>query len=133
LNDESILHSVELENLAAAIDEANSRLKTVERDGNLAADREQAEALRIMLIRFTELDMKPTQVGGDDVSVEDSAKALAQLNTMAETMRAKSPDLTIAQCFARIFTDSANAELAAKAHRRPRAEDTGNYPYPTTA
>lgn len=74
---------------------------------------------------------EPTQVGGADVSVNDSAKALAQLNDMAEAMRAKSPELTVAQAFARIFTDTANAELANRAHRRPRAEDTGAYPFPT--
>jgi hypothetical protein len=78
------------------------------------------------------MSFEPTQVGGADVSVNDSAKAYAQLTDMAEAMRAKSPDLTIAQCFARVFTDTANAALAAKAHRRPNASDVGNYPYPTS-
>jgi hypothetical protein len=71
------------------------------------------------------MDMKPVQVGGDDAfdtDVKDSsAKAYAQLTEMANEMRAKSPTLTVAQCFARIFTDTKNAELAARAHRRPSA------------
>jgi hypothetical protein len=78
------------------------------------------------------MDMKPTQTSDafSTVTADDSAAAYAQLVDMAEAMRAKSPDLTIAQCFARVFTDSANAELAAKAHRRPVAGDSG-YAYPT--
>jgi hypothetical protein len=74
---------------------------------------------------------EPTQVGGDDAldTNTDKSKAYAQLVAMAEAMRAKSPTLTIAQCFARVFEDTANAELAAKAHRRPSA--TMAYAMPT--
>jgi hypothetical protein len=43
-----------------------------------------------------------------------------------------SPSLSVSQCFSRIFSDTANAELAAKAHRRPNASDAGAYPFPTT-
>jgi hypothetical protein len=75
------------------------------------------------------MSFAPTQVGGANVNV-DSDAAYQQLITLAEAMRAKSPDLSVAQCFARIFTDSKNAELAAKAHRRPNASDSGNYPFP---
>lgn len=76
------------------------------------------------------MDMKPVTVEtGSSATADDSAEAYAQLQTMANAMRARSPELTIAQCFARVFEDQANAALAAKAHRRPSA--TTSYAMPT--
>lgn len=66
---------------------------------------------------------------GSSATADDSVKAYNQLTAMAEAMRAKSPALTVAQCFARVFEDTKNAELAAKAHRRPQASDA--YAMPT--
>jgi hypothetical protein len=68
---------------------------------------------------------------GSSATADDSAEALEQLNAMANAMRAKSPTLTAAQCFARVFEDTANAELAAKAHRRPQATSGYAFPYET--
>jgi hypothetical protein len=62
------------------------------------------------------MDMKPVFVETGSSASDDSAKAYAQLTEMANAMRAKSPALTVAQCFARVFEDTANAELPAKAH-----------------
>ena len=79
------------------------------------------------------MSVDPVQVGGNDAfdtSVADSsAKAMKQLQTMAEAQRQRAPTLTIAQAFARVFEDPANAELAAKAHRRPTP--TTAYAFPT--
>ena len=78
------------------------------------------------------MSIEPTQVGGDDAfdtSVADSsAKAMTKLQEMAEEQRKRSPTLTVAQCFARVFEDPANAQLAAKAHRRPTP--VTSYPMP---
>jgi hypothetical protein len=77
--------------------------------------------------------LAPEQVSGNDAfdtSVADSsAKAMKQLQDMAEAQRARAPTLTIAQAFARVFEDPANADLAAKAHRRPTP--TTAYAFPT--
>jgi hypothetical protein len=78
------------------------------------------------------MSIEATQVGGDDAfdtSVADSsAKAMAKLNEMAEEQRKRSPTLTVAQAFARVFEDPANKSLAAAAHRRPSA--TTSYAMP---
>jgi hypothetical protein len=71
-------------------------------------------------------DLQPVFVGGDDaLDVDDPSEAIAQLK---EIGRQKWPSLSEAQAFERAFTDPANAELAAKAHRRPAA--TTVYPFP---
>jgi len=71
-------------------------------------------------------DLKPQFVGGEDArDVDDPAKAIAQLTAIG---RQKWPTATEAEAFERAFTDPANAELAAKAHRRPKA--TTVYPFP---
>ena len=71
-------------------------------------------------------DLKPMFVGGDDaLDVDNPAKAIAQLQ---EIGRQKWPSASEAAQFENAFTDPANAELAAKAHRRPAA--TTVYPFP---
>jgi hypothetical protein len=76
----------------------------------------------IQIAKNTLMDMKPTVVEVGATNVEsDASEAYGKLTEMANAMRAKSPTLTVAQCFARVFEDTANAELAAKAHRRPQA------------
>jgi hypothetical protein len=60
------------------------------------------------------------EVGRTDVE-DDKAAALAQLQAMAEKLRASAPYLTVEQSFARVFEDQKNVELAARAHRRPQA------------
>jgi hypothetical protein len=76
------------------------------------------------------LDIQPVQVGGDDTrDLGDSSVAYEQLQTMAaELRRRSSTPLSEAQSFERVFSDPANRELAAKAHRRP--EPTTNYAFP---
>lgn len=75
------------------------------------------------------MDIVPTQVGGADATdVDDATKAYEQVVALAAEMRAKSPELTTAQAFARVMQDPANRELANRAHRRPAP--TTSYPYP---
>ena len=59
--------------------------------------------------------------GADATDVNDASEAYGKLTAMAEELHRRSPTLTVAQAFARVFEDQANAELAAKAHRRPTA------------
>src|SRR5262249_5012965 len=71
-------------------------------------------------------DLKPQFVSGEDaLDVDDPSKAIAQLKELG---RQKWPSESEAEQFTRAFTDPANAELAAKAHRRPAA--TTLYPFP---
>jgi len=71
------------------------------------------------------VDLTPLQVGGEDVNPNDPSKAIAQLQELG---RQKWPTATEAQQFANAFSDPVNAELAAKAHQRPRP--TTSYPFP---
>jgi hypothetical protein len=62
-------------------------------------------------------DLKPVFVGDDAaLDVNDPAEAIAQLK---EIGRQRWPSATEAQQFEKAFTDPANAEIAAKAYRRP--------------
>jgi hypothetical protein len=75
----------------------------------------------------------PLQVGGVDAMNEandrtESSEAYAQLETMAARLRATSPWLSADQAFASVFENPANAPLAAKAHRRPRATTSLAFP-----
>jgi hypothetical protein len=75
------------------------------------------------------MDLKPVQVGGNDaLDVNDAAKAYEQLQVMADEQQRRSPELTPAQAFSRVFQDPNNASLAARAHRRPQA--TTSYQFP---
>jgi hypothetical protein len=79
------------------------------------------------------LPVTPTMVGGPDamhaaVDSTEQSEAYAQLVSMAEKMRAASPELSAAQAFDRVFTDPVNKELAAKAHRRPAPMTS--FPFP---
>jgi hypothetical protein len=58
-------------------------------------------------------EITPVAVGGPDVDVNDAEKAYTQLQRLAEQQRARSPDLTSEQAFARVFRD--NPALAARA------------------
>jgi len=67
-------------------------------------------------------EAKPRQVGGlNATSVNDATAALDQLNELAAEVKAKHPHLTVAQAFARVYTDRANADLVAaeRAENRP--------------
>ena len=68
-------------------------------------------------------DLQP--VVADAQNVDDPSKAIAQLKELG---RQKWPTESEEQQFLNAFTDPANAELAAKAHRRPAA--TSIYPFP---
>ncbi len=77
--------------------------------------------------RLMETVPTSTEVGATDVE-DDSAEAYDKLVEMAEEQRRRAPTLTVAQAFARVFADPANAKLAAAAHRRPAP--TTNYEFP---
>jgi len=68
-------------------------------------------------------DLQP--VVADAQNVDDPSKAIAQLKELG---RQKWPTESEEQQFLNAFTDPANAELAANAHRRPAA--TTVYPFP---
>jgi hypothetical protein len=61
-------------------------------------------------------DVRP--VGSDD---NDSAKAYAKLQRLAEQHRARHPHLSPEQSFAKVFTDPINKALADRAHQTPVA------------
>jgi hypothetical protein len=64
-------------------------------------------------------DLKPVFVGDDAaLDVNDPEDAIRQLEDLG---RQKWPTENEAKQFANAFTDPANAKLAARAHRRPRA------------
>jgi hypothetical protein len=64
---------------------------------------------------------EPRVINGADATDvnNDTSKAIEQLNALAEEQRSRSPELSFAQAFARVFSDPANSELANRAHRRP--------------
>jgi hypothetical protein len=71
-------------------------------------------------------DLQPVVVSGDAaLDVNDPNEAIAQLK---EIGRRRWPSQSEAKQFERAFTDPANAEIAAKAHRRPAA--TSIFPHP---
>ena len=86
------------------------------------------------VVKLSVFDIQPTQVGGiaaqNEANDSEQSEASRQLGEMAERLRATSPWLGADQAFARVFTDPANAVLAAKAHRRPTAPAGGAYPHP---
>lgn len=72
----------------------------------------------------TLMPITPVSVGGDAATdVDDPEDALAQLQALAERLRASSPALSKAQAFAKVFQDPANAALAARerSENRPSA------------
>jgi hypothetical protein len=78
--------------------------------------------------------LEPVMVGGPDATHEainntEQSEAYQQLVDMAEKLRAESPFLLSAdQAFARVFENPKHAAIAAKAHRRPSA--TTSYEWP---
>jgi hypothetical protein len=82
------------------------------------------------LTKVATLDVEPTFVGGADARDvnNDRSRAFQRLTSMAEELRRRSPTLSSAQAFARVFEDPGNAELAAKAHQWPAP--TTSYPFP---
>jgi hypothetical protein len=77
--------------------------------------------------------LEPVMVGGPDAMHEainntEQSEAYQQLVDMAKKLRAESPFLSADQAFARIFENPKHAAIAAKAHRRPSA--TTSYEFP---
>jgi hypothetical protein len=68
---------------------------------------------------FSLMPTTPTAVGGTDVDANDSSAAYAELVRMAESMRASSPWLSVAQAFSR--SADLRPDLLAQAHVRPVA------------
>ncbi len=77
------------------------------------------------------LDVQPVQTGGAAAtnSDEDRSKAMLQLTAMAAELVRRSPTLSDAQAFARVFENPENSGLANLAHRRPTVAD--GYRHPT--
>jgi hypothetical protein len=67
----------------------------------------------------------PAQVGGNG---SGSDKAYDELMVKAAELRKTQPNLTEAQAFSKVFTNPANAKLAASAHRRPSATTSFAFP-----
>jgi hypothetical protein len=93
------------------------------------------QALRSAVAIAKAMPVTPTMVGGvapthEAIDNTEQSEAYAQLVSMAEKMRAASPELSAAQAFDRVFTDKRNASLAAKAHVRP--SPTTFYPHPSS-
>jgi hypothetical protein len=77
--------------------------------------------------------LTPTQTFVGDTSLsleEDSAEAIRLLTEMAERQYAAGKYRSVHSAFAAVFSDQANATLAARAHRRPSAANGSNYPFP---
>jgi hypothetical protein len=77
--------------------------------------------------------LEPVMVGGPDATHEainntEQSEAYQQLVDMAGKLRAESPFLSADQAFARVFENPKHAAIAAKAHRRPSA--TTSYEFP---
>jgi hypothetical protein len=72
------------------------------------------------LTKSSLVEVQPVSVAvGFSDNNTDWQEAYAQLQQLAEELRASAPYLSVEQAFARVFTDQANAELAARAHRGP--------------
>jgi hypothetical protein len=91
---------------------------------------ENADVRKAHALTKSMMPIEPVYVGGKDASDvnTDNSKAYQQMVALAEEMRRRSPYLTVAQAFARVFTNPENAELANKAHMRPAP--TTNYRHP---
>ena len=76
------------------------------------------------------MSVEPVQVGGQDATDvnTDQSKAMLQLQALAEEQRKRSPELSPAQAFARVFENPEYASLANAAHRRPTP--TTSYEFP---
>jgi hypothetical protein len=83
-----------------------------------------------MMLRQAIAVAKAAQVDGDDGDADDPAAALEELHRLAEQHHRDSPELTPDQSFARVFADPRNAALAARAHRRPVANEKNAFPFP---
>ena len=75
------------------------------------------------------MSVEPVVVTGDDAfDVDDAREAYqARLDLAAEQVK-RSPTLTPEKAFALVFEDPSNSALAARAHRRPQA--TTSYEFP---
>jgi hypothetical protein len=89
----------------------------------IAKDQQFAQSLRKSFPDVMSIEPTSTEVGSTDVE-DDSRDAYEKLMEMAEAQRAKAPWLSTSQLFERVFSDPANAKLAARAHRRPNASST---------
>jgi hypothetical protein len=66
---------------------------------------------------------EPTQVGGAAATaVDNPVDALSQLRNLAEEQRRRSPEMSIDQAFAYVYSDPANRDLAAKERQQNRPQ-----------
>jgi hypothetical protein len=84
------------------------------------------------LLRRAVAVAKQFSVDGGDVNDADAdaAHAYMKLQQLADAQRRRHPDLTAERAFAKVFSDPANAALAARAHRRPVANAKNVFPFP---
>jgi hypothetical protein len=75
-----------------------------------------------------QLSIEPTFAAGKDATdVNDATEALAKLKAMAEE-QSRRVGISSAKAFLQVFSDPANAELTARAHKRPAM--TSVYAFP---
>jgi hypothetical protein len=86
------------------------------------------KAMQIAKMPFT-VDFQPRVFSQDEAEVHIGETINAAIESLKEIGRRRWPTASEAQQFARAMTDPANAELAAKAHRRPTGHPS--YPPPT--
>jgi hypothetical protein len=68
------------------------------------------------------VEVQPVTVETGRTNVEsDANEAYSQLMSMAEELAASGKYQSVASAFAALFSDQKNAELAARAHKRPNA------------
>ena len=68
--------------------------------------------------------------GGDDADADDAEEALEELHRLADAERRRSPHLSASQAFTHVFSDPRHAQLAARAHKRPTANEKNAFPFP---
>jgi hypothetical protein len=79
------------------------------------------------LLRPVMVEPVSVETGRTDTE-SDAEEAYAQLMQMAEELAASGKYQSVASAFAALFQDQRNAELAAKAHKRPNAANANPYP-----
>lgn len=75
----------------------------------------------INITKATPVLIMPLAVGGDGAeNVDDPENALDELESLAEEQRRRSPEMSKAQAFAKVYTDPANVRLAIAERRQNR-------------
>jgi hypothetical protein len=93
-----------------------------------AADDAEGRLLRKAVAVAKQAGPMPDDADADDDA--DAEQAMRQLRRLADAERRRDHNLTEEQAFGRVFADPENAQLAARAHRRPVANAKNIFPFP---